>query len=86
MYDKHTHVHIYIAQKTTSKSPVKAEFVKSGCRIKKNNAGFIEPQPPAKSSAVSSSHMTQIRPTVLCANKPTCFTRLRRHHAACSPT
>lgn len=72
MYDKHTHVHNYIAQKTTSKSPVKAEFVKSGGCIK--NAGFIEPQPPAKSSAVSSSHMTQIRPTV-CANKPTCFTR-----------
>lgn len=40
MYDKHTHVHIYIAQKTTSKSPVKAEFVKSGCRIKKKKRGI----------------------------------------------
>lgn len=63
-----THVHIYIAQKTTSKSPGKAEIVKSGGVIK--NAGFIEPQPPA----ASSSHMTQIRPS-LWANKPTCFTR-----------
>lgn len=58
-----THTYIFILpKKTTSKSPVKAEFVKSGGCIK--NAGFIEPQPPAKSSAVSSSHMTQIRPTV----------------------